>query len=405
MTIAVAISLLLAGQDQAAAPSPCATLEVTIADSDQARDCERAINTAKGTAKGRLLFQRGYIHNEKRETIAALVDLNASIAADPDNTETLQERAYTNNELGNYAEGLADLDRAAGLGVKAARLFNERALSRLKLGDIAGAIVDRDQVLVLTPDDGVAHNERAGVLLWAGRFDDARADIARARAIAAATGNKNLNTIAERRLGQLSKMTQGAEPNAKAVCRRAQESGDFNRKGIVATCTTAYLAAASGKEKADMLTARSVAWLFAEDNVQATEDLQMAAALDPGSADRHANLGFSYVRAAHSWASEREFDRALAIKQSWAALGGRAWARYNQHKTDEAFADAKRSFEIQPNEIALTVLGDLFYDRNDAKSAKLYWMAAYRMGLHGDDMLDRLKKIGITNPASEPVPK
>jgi tetratricopeptide (TPR) repeat protein len=402
--IGMTLALLLAAQDQAAA-SPCALPEITVADTDPAKACDRAIASASGVAKGQLLFERGYIRNEKGETIAALADLDASVAADPDNAKILQERAYTNNELGNYAEALADLDKAAGLGIATAHLFNERAMSRMKLGDAAGAVADRDRVLALTPDDGVAHNARAEDLLWTGRFDDARADIARARTIADTAGDKDMKAIAERNLARLTKMTEGAEPNTSTICLAAQKSGDFNRKGLIATCTAAYVAAAAAKTKAELLTARSGAWLFADDERQATADRQMAVALDPANPDRHANLGFAYVRAAHSWAAEREFDRALAIRESWAALGGRAWARYNLHKVNDAFADAKKSFEIQPNEIALTVLGDLFLDKGDPKSAKLYWMAAYHMGDRGDDLLDRLKKIGVTDPASEPTPK
>ncbi|MFA6117023.1 MAG: hypothetical protein WC729_23695 [Sphingomonas sp.] len=404
MTIGLALVLLLSAQDQPA-DSPCSPAEVTVADSDPAKACDRAIAASSGAAKGQLLFERGYIHNEKSDSIAALADLDAAVAADPDNTKILQERAYTNNELGNYAEGLADLDKSAKLGVATAHLFNERAMSRVKLGDPAGAVADRDRVLALTPDDGAAHNARAEELLWLGRFDEARADIARARTIADAAGDKDMKAVAEKTLGRLASMTDGAEPNASTVCLAAQNDGGFNRKGLIATCTAAYVAAPSAKAKAALLTTRAVAWLIVEDETQATEDYQMAAALDPGNADWHANLGFAYVRGAHSWAGEREFDKSLAIKETWMALGGRAWARFNQRKLNESFADAKKSFEIKPNELALTVLGDLSFERNDTKSAKLYWMAAYRMGRHGDDMLERLKKIGITDPASEPKPK
>jgi tetratricopeptide (TPR) repeat protein len=404
VTIGLALALLLVAQERPPV-GPCGVAEATLPDADQARTCDRAIATASGTAKARLLFERGYIHNEKGDTFAALTDLDASVATDPDNTETLQERAYTNNELGNYAEALADLDKAATLGVSTARLFNERAMSRLKLGNVAGAIADRDRIVALTPGDGDAYNARAGDLLWVGRFDDARADIARALAIAETAKDQGAKASAETHLRRLASMTEGPEPNPGAVCQAVQGSGDFSRKGLIATCTAAYLAASSPKAKAELLTMRSSAWLFANDDAQATTDLQMAAALDPRNPDWHANLGFAYVRSAHSWAAEREFDRSLAIRESWAALGGRARARYNLHKVNEAFADAKKSFEIRPNEIALIVLGDLFDDKHEPKGARLYWMAAYHMGVRGDDLLDRLKKIGVTDPAKEPSAK
>ena len=109
-------------------------------------------------------------------------------------------------------------------------------------------------------------------------------------------------------------MSEGAEANPGKICKEADKKGDFSRKNLVATCTAAYLAAPTNQARADVLTARSVAWLVTDDDADATFDRQMAVALDPGNADRHANLGFAYVRASHSWAGEREFDRSLAIR-------------------------------------------------------------------------------------------
>ena len=67
-----------------------------------------------------------------------------------------------------------------------------------------------------------------------------------------------------------------------------------------------------------------------------------------------------------------------------------------------AFLDAKKSFEIKPNQGALTVLGDLFKDRNDEAAAKLYWMGAYQLGSRDDGLLARLKSVGVEHPESEP---
>lgn len=401
----IVMALALSLQDVAPDKGPCILPEATRHGTPEAGACDAAITASDRTTRARLLFYRGYVRNEQRDTLAALVDLDAAVAADPNNIEARQERAYTNNELGNYAEARADLEASAALGVATKRLFQERALSRMKLGDITGAIADRDRVLALAPEDGVALNARADDLLFAGRFADARADIARAEARAAATDDKQVQDTSSRLRKRLALMTEGAEANPDRVCRDAQKNTEFKRTHLVATCTAAYLAAPGNPARAEMLTTRSVAWLFADDEADAVFDLQMAAALDPGNADWHANLGFSYVKAHHSWAGEREFDRSLAIKESWAALGGRAWARFNLRKIDGAFADAKRSFEIHPNEIALTVLGDLAADRKDPKAAKLYWMSAWHLGDHGDDLLERLKSIGVTDPAHEPATK
>jgi tetratricopeptide (TPR) repeat protein len=403
MMIVMALALSL--QDAAPDKGPCLLPEATQHGTPEAGACDAAIAAGDRTTKAQLLYYRGYARNEAHDSIAALVDLDNAVALDSDNVDARQERAYTNNELGNYAAALADLDACTALGVATKRLFQERALSRMKLGDIAGALADRDRVLTLEPEDGVALNARADDLLFAGRFADARADIAHAEARAAATDDKAVRDTAARLRKRLALMSEGAEANPGKICKEADKKGDFSRKNLIATCTAAYLAAPTNQARAEVLTARSVAWLVSDDDADATFDRQMAVALDPGNADWHANLGFAYVRASHSWAGEREFDRSLAIKESWAALGGRAWARFNLRKIDGAFADAKKSFELHPNEIALTVLGDIAQNRGDAKAAKLYWMGAWHLGDHGDDLLARLESIGVTDPAHEPTAK
>ena len=58
---------------------------------------------------------------------------------------------------------------------------------------------------------------------------------------------------------------------------------------------------------------------------------------------------------------------------------------------------------MQPNELALTVLGDLaLNDLHDAKAAKEYWMGAYHLGDHDDGLMARLKSVGVDDPAKEP---
>ena len=68
-----------------------------------------------------------------------------------------------------------------------------------------------------------------------------------------------------------------------------------------------------------------------------------------------------------------------------------------------AFADAKRSFELRPNEIALIVLGDLARDEGDNAKAKAMWLGAWRLGSHGDDVKSRLESVGVTDPDKEPA--
>jgi tetratricopeptide (TPR) repeat protein len=403
MTMWSSIALTLLGVAGQAQSAPCSLPGSIIAGSPDANACDKAIADAgNASERAKLLVRRAYLRNEDKNAIGALTDLDKAVAADPSNRRARSERAYTRNELGDYRGALDDLDAQAKLGVDTVELYRERAFSRAKLGDFTGAVADRDRVMTLTPDDAAALLARASTLPWLGRFSDALVDLGKAQTIAEVAGDADLKNDVSLARAKIARLSQGARPDPGKACLAAQDSADFAQPGLIATCTAAFLAAPSNATKAEMLTVRSTAWLSAQDEEAATLDRQVAVALDPDNANWHANLGFSYINVAHSWAGEREFDRSLAINgKSWAALAGRALARRNLGKTSEAFADAKRSFEIQPNEIALTVLGDLAHDRKDEASAKLYWMGAYRLGAHGDDMIARLKSIGVTDPEHE----
>jgi hypothetical protein len=71
-----------------------------------------------------------------------------------------------------------------------------------------------------------------------------------------------------------------------------------------------------------------------------------------------------------------------------------------------AFEDCKKSFDIKPNQFALTVLGDIALKHfHDPKSAKMYWMGAYHLADRDDGLKERLKSVGVADPEREPKPK
>ncbi len=404
------LALLLAGITDQKAPKPCANAEVLTAGSVDATICDSAIEHAP-SAKERatLLLQRAYQRDEKHDATGALADLDRAAAADPDNMPVRQERAYARGEMSDYAGAIADLDLIVGHGEATARIYNERAYARFHRGDLAGAAADREKIVTMTPDDAGARIALAEALIWLGRYDEARAALVRADAQATTAGDgRTKEWSGELRL-HIAKLTAPAAGDPDAACRAADRRQTYNTPdslpAAIANCTAAILAAKNGHAKAELLTIRSIVWMMTGDEGRSTTDRQLAVAFDPDNADWHANLGASYVAAHHSWAGAREFDRSLAIKESWVALAGRASARYNLQDASGAFADAKRSVTLHPNELALTVLGDLAIDRHDETSAKLYWTGAYHMGDRDDGLIARLKGVGVVDPAKEPQPK
>ena len=392
MSISVAL-LLLAQAAQPAIASPCG------GDAADARHCAAAIAAARPVERARLLYDRAFAHNEQGDAAAALVDLDRALAVDPRNRAARRERAYSRDLLGDFAGARADLDRALALGGEPVTLFKERAIALHGLGDIAGALADRSRVIAHIPYDAVAVAERGAEYLWIGRFADAEADFDHADKLA--TDDDARGRIAALRT-RLADWRDGAAHDADAACRTAGKHRRFDAQHLAATCSAAFLAARAPAERAELLDIRARAWAASGDADAARADWQMAAAIAPGDARWQADLGYADVAAEQHEAARRAFDRALAVApRDAAALAGRAAANYSLHAIRAAFADAKRSIAVQENAAAYIVLGDIAQDRHDTDAAKDYWMQAYSLGEHSEELLVRLEDVGIDEPDEE----
>jgi tetratricopeptide (TPR) repeat protein len=365
--------------------------------------CDAAIAAATDPRlKAELLFRSAYASNEHEGYFDAERALQEATRLDPAHALAWHELSFTENALGNYAPAEQAADRAIALTPDRVASYQERGMARHYLGNLEGAYADRDRVARMTPDDSSARLSRASEAMWLGRFQQADADLDAASSLAR-DDQQRQRVERLRNLLRLWRTGSGAADPA-ATCAQGSNDEAVRRPGFIGDCTAAFLAETTPARRAEMLTIRSMAWLVvAQDRDASTGDRAIAAALDPANPDMHSNLGFSYLDARHSWAASREFDRALAIRESWVALAGRASAKHNLRDPRGAFADARRSFEVQPNELALTILGDLSHERGDAASARLYWMGAYRLGDRDDGLIERLRSIGVDHPENEPA--
>ena len=361
--------------------------------------CDAAIAGAtEPRLKAELLFRSAYAYNEHDGYFDAERALQEATRLDPAHALAWHELSYTENALGNYAPAEQAADRAIALIPDRAQPYQERGMARHAQGNLEGAYADRDRVAEMMPDDAGAHLGRAIDALWLGRFDQAAADLDAAST--RARDDQLRQRVEHWRNALRLWRTRSGAADPGATCVMPNDNDPLLRPGFIGDCTAAFLAEARPARRAEILTTRSVAWLVAaQDSEASTGDRAIAAALDPGNADMHANLGFSYLNVHHSWAASRQFDRSLAIRESWMALAGRASAKYNLHDPQGAFADARRSVEIQPNELALTVLGDLSHDRGDDARARFYWMTAYHIWATVDEgLIERLRSIGVDHP-------
>lgn len=379
--------------------SPCDTPEAVKPNSEAVLLCELAISRSEGAPRVKLLNQRAFAFNERNDAPSAIKDLDAALAIDPNDKTALFERAYSNNDIGNHDRALVDLTTAERLFGLSTKLLQERSFAFEWKADFLAAAQDRTAILAGQPDDLDTLFGRANVYAWLGRFEDARADLMRARAIASRTQKGNDLEEIVRQEATLSLLTMGEAAGAAERCAAAMRANRFDSPTLIGDCTRSYLAATTSAKRAEALTIRALAWQIGQqDSERAFVDTRIAAAVDPKNAAMRTNYGFRLVQKGRSWAGEREFDAALAIDpKSWAALAGRAQARHRLGKLDGAFADGRRSFELHPNEIALIEMGDILHQRGDDKAAKMLWLSAYNLGSRNDDLIANLHAIGVAD--------
>jgi tetratricopeptide (TPR) repeat protein len=401
MRVALAfLAILAAAAGAEPLPNPQACANYTEVKTGSDADCDVAIAKETDPAvKSVLLFRRAYIIIDRQDFdtyLKAQADLDEAIRLLPTNWKALHERAYLLNEYGRWADALKDMDAQIALQPQAWDGYQERSMARFWLGDLKGFLDDRNTAVLLRPDYGPLYSARADARMWTGDFDGARADIEKAAALADPNDKNQADIIAERR-SDMAALTK-TSGSAKA-CEDADKKADYKRDTLIGDCTRAFLDAATSEAKANALTVRAAAWLHAGNDGNATTDYRIAVALAPNNGMWHSNLGFAYMRARHSQAAVTEFDKSIELKPDFYNYAGRAAAKFNIKDVDGAFPDAKKSFEIKPNALALIVLGDCVYARTTSyQEAKGYWIAAWRMGDHGDAIVKRLNDAGVPVP-------
>jgi tetratricopeptide (TPR) repeat protein len=386
------------------APPPAGPCDTYTASADAAAACDAAIAGASDDrARSALLAHRAYAKDVAKGTAAfreVLADLDQALALDSVNLDARHERAFVYDSVGRWKEAEADLDFQIRMVPNEPSGYRERALSRFNLGNLQGAFEDRAAEVRLAPTASALLG-RAHAQMWLGRFDAAERDIGDARKMDA--NNATVAGVANRLSAELT-FWRSTSPQGAEACDTAKGKLDANSSFLIGDCTQRFLNATTPKEKAEALSARSLAWITgANDVVGFIEDSAVAVTFDPGNPNLRSNLGFAYLRLNRPAPAMQQFDAAVTVAPDFANYAGRAQARFGLGDLDGAESDANASNAYQANRIALTVLGDIAYVRTkNFDKAKEYWMQAYAGGPPDAGLARRLSAAGVTVPGAQP---
>ena len=361
--------------------------------------CAVAIAGATSAKKQAILyFAWAYSLNEKQAGIEALPNLEKALTLAPNFLSAIHERGYTLNDLGFYRRGLADLDREVQLSPEAPSAYSERAFSRHFLADFEGALADRLKVIALLgthPDrEGGAADEE----VWLGRYAQA-AD--RLEGLPPSDERNAIRTTIDRRL---KFKADGGEAKR---CTLGNSGDQASARKMVDDCSWAFDHEKDRTKRAEYLTVRAVMAVVAEQDRGANvDDLRIAVALDPANPQRHINYGNALVDNRRSWAGRNAYDLALAApnlnkRDRAMALAGRSWANFNRGDYAAARKDAEESLRTEPSFAGAMIAGDIAEHDGNKQAAKAYWITAYRQGIRDDGLIERLKSVGVTDPASQ----
>ena len=335
---------------------------------------------------------------------SAIDDLIEAIRLAPDNYLAYHERAYLYNETGEPAKAEADLNAQMTFTPASPELYQERALSRFMQGKLVEALQDRNKVVELEPQNPGRYFARARAFLWLGHFDDARHDLETMSELARKADDTQSQERAKELQAEIARWSEvtSDEGIGTQACLHAEKESDYLAETFIGDCTRAFLHAPGAEQRSDALTNRSIGIeLWKQDRSAGLDDLRLALAFSPDEADRHFNLGSRLENIGRVREALPHLDIAVSQRPSAWAYAARADAKYQLADVKGAFADARQSVEMKPNELALTVLGDIARNNlKDDKAAINYWKAAYELGDRDDGLKARLESVGLGWPPS-----
>jgi protein O-GlcNAc transferase len=262
----------------------------------------------------------GVIHAQRGEHEAALRQIDAALAVNPNVAQAYNNRGASLLALGRHDDALASFERATALAPDYLDALVNRGDALLALQRLQEALASFDCVVALQPDRTAIFLKRGNILSMLGRFEDAIESYDRAIALKGGDADAfNNRGAALRRLGRLEEALASCD---RAISLNPGLAAAFNNRGIVLKDMHRLEEALASYEKAIALDPKSAQALKNRGNAlfelqrwdEALAGYEQAIALAPDDALLFHDRGFILAAMKQFEEAVASFDRALALK-------------------------------------------------------------------------------------------
>jgi protein O-GlcNAc transferase len=299
----------------------------------------------------------GVIHYQRGEREAAIRQIDAALAVNPDVAAAHNNRGNALKDLGLANEALASYDRAIALKGNYAEAYYNRGNVLRELKRHAEAVESYDRAIAARPDYPEALSNRGSALKQLGRYDEGFASFDRAIALRPDYAEAWFNRA--NALAALKRYDEALANCDKAVALRPDLAETHNNRGHALEklrrceeAVEAYDRALALKPNyADALNNRGNAYKELKRFDEALADYDRALALEPDHADAFFNRGIALAELKRTEDALASFDRAIEIDP------GHAQAHYNRGsallglgRLDEATESFGRALALKPDQ-------------------------------------------------------
>jgi predicted O-linked N-acetylglucosamine transferase (SPINDLY family) len=299
----------------------------------------------------------GVIHYQRGECEAAIRQIDAALAVNPDVAAAHNNRGNALKDLGRANEALASYDRAIALKSNYAEAHYNRGNVLRELKRPAEAVESYDRAIAARPDYLEALSNRGSALKQLGLCEEGLASFDRAIALRPDYAEAWFNRA--NALAALKRYDEALASCDKAVALRPDLAEAHNNRGHAleklrrfAEAVEAYDRALALKpDYADALNNRGNAYKELKRFDEALADYDRALALEPDHADVFFNRGIAFTELKRTEDALASFDRAIQIDP------GHAEAHYNRGsallglgRLDEATESFGRSLALEPDQ-------------------------------------------------------